>query len=104
MVMDVLDGGWYKLGCSSGILDTHYQAADLEMVDAEYSELDNIPEMVVSLTAAVRVQGMGNESSTSTSHCNCKNKCSTKRCPCKSVYNGCSPNCHPTNNHCAIHS
>jgi len=44
----------------------------MEMVDAEYSELDNIPEMVVSLTAAVRVQGMGNESNASTSHCNCK--------------------------------
>jgi len=36
------------------VTDTHYQAADLEMVDAEYSELDNIPEMVGSLTAAVR--------------------------------------------------
>ena len=53
MVMDVLDGGWYKLGCSSGILNINYQAADLEIVDAVYSELDNIPEMVVSLTAAV---------------------------------------------------
>jgi len=41
-------------GWRTGISDTHYQAADLEMVDAEYSELDNIPEMVVLLTAAVR--------------------------------------------------
>ena len=23
--MDVLDGGWYKLGCSSGMIDTHYR-------------------------------------------------------------------------------
>jgi len=39
----------------------------LEKVDAEYkySELDNIPETVVSLRAAVRVQGTGDES---TSH------------------------------------
>ena len=31
-VMEVLDGGWYnnKLGCSVSILDTHYQAGDLE--------------------------------------------------------------------------
>src|SRR6185503_10685272 len=57
------DGGWYKLGCSSGILNINYQAADLEIVDAVYRELDNIPETVVSLTAAVRVQGTGDESS-----------------------------------------
>ena len=66
--MDVLDIGWYKLGCSSGMIDTHYRAADLEKVDAEYSELDNIPETVVSLRAAVRMQGTGDESSASTSH------------------------------------
>ena len=35
--MEVLDSGWYRLGCS---LDTRYQAADLEAVDAAYSELD----------------------------------------------------------------
>jgi len=52
-VMEVLDGGWYRLGCSLGILDTHYQAADLEAVEAEYSELDNIPETTVSLTAVI---------------------------------------------------
>ena len=33
-----------------------------EKVDAEYSALDNIPETVVSLRAAVRVQGTGDES------------------------------------------
>jgi len=39
----------------------------LEKVDAEYkySELDNIPETVVSLRTAVKVQGTGDES---TSH------------------------------------
>src|SRR6185503_11460272 len=89
------DGGWYKLGCSSGILNINYQAADLEIVDAVYRELDNIPETVVSLTVAVRVQGTGDESSASTSRCHCKNKCSTKRCPCKSIYNSCNPSCHP---------
>ena len=38
----------------------------MEKVDAEYkySELDNIPETVVSLRAAVRVQGTGDESNT----------------------------------------
>ncbi|CAG8669548.1 11098_t:CDS:2, partial [Paraglomus occultum] len=31
----VLDSGWYRLGCSLGILDTH-QAADVEAVEAAY--------------------------------------------------------------------
>lgn len=34
--MEVLDSGWYRLGCSLGILDTHYQAADLEAAEAAY--------------------------------------------------------------------
>ena len=51
------------------MIDTHYRAADLEKVDAEYSELDNIPETVVSLRARLGwVQGTGDESSASTSH------------------------------------
>ena len=48
------------------MIDTHYRAAGLEKVDAEYSELDNIPETVVSLRAAVGCKAR--ESSASTSH------------------------------------
>ena len=45
---------WYKAGlCSLGILDTRYQAADLEAVDAAYSELDDIPETTISLSALI---------------------------------------------------
>ena len=33
---EVLDGGWYKLGCNLGMLDIHYEAAVLEAVEAEY--------------------------------------------------------------------
>jgi len=33
--MEVLDKGWYKLGCSVGRLDTHYQETDLEGIQAE---------------------------------------------------------------------
>ncbi|CAG8654677.1 8911_t:CDS:2, partial [Paraglomus occultum] len=35
-VVEVLDNGWYRLGCSLDILDTHYQAADLEAAEAAY--------------------------------------------------------------------
>ena len=69
--MEVLDGGWYKLGCSVGILDTHYQATDLEGIQAEFSELADIPQTTISLTAAVRLQSIGNGSA-HTDSCNCR--------------------------------
>jgi len=95
-VVEVLDGGWYRLGCSQGILDIHYQAADLEPVEAEYSELEDIPETTISLTAVIRGQSISDESSS----CNCRTNCSTRRCPCRRADNVCSLNCHHRNNDC----
>jgi len=57
--VEVLDSGWYQLGCSQGILDIH-QAADLKPVEAEYSELEDIPETTISLTAVIRGQSWPN--------------------------------------------
>ena len=37
-----------------GILDVCYQAADLEIVVADFPELEDIPRTTVSLTEAVR--------------------------------------------------
>ncbi|CAG8669214.1 9287_t:CDS:1, partial [Paraglomus occultum] len=51
-VMEVLDSGWYRLGCL-GILDTHYQAADIEAVEAAYGGLDGISETTISLTVLI---------------------------------------------------
>jgi hypothetical protein len=48
----MVDG--YRLSCSLGILDTCYQTADLETVEAEYSELEDIPETAISLRALIR--------------------------------------------------
>jgi hypothetical protein len=98
-VQEVLDGGWYRLGCSLEILNTCYQAADLETVEAEYSELEDIPETTISLRAVIRGQDVDNERSS----CRCRTDCSTRRCPCRRVDNTCSPNCHPTNNDCINH-
>jgi len=103
-VMEVLDGGWYKLGCSEGILDTHYQAADLESVRAEYSELADIPQMTISLTTAIRLQGINESAHTdSNNSCNCRANCSTRRCPCKRANSTCSSNCHSNNDICTNH-
>ena len=39
-----------------GILDIRYHTADLEAVEAEFPDLLTIPETVVSLTEALRLQ------------------------------------------------
>jgi len=38
---------------SLGILEANYRAADLESVNAEFSELDTIPETTISLSESV---------------------------------------------------
>jgi len=96
-VVEVLAGGQYKLGCSSGILDIRYHAADLEAVEAEYPDLLTIPETVVSLTEALRLQNaVGN----SNSKCKCKTDCSTRKCSCQRLNKQCGSHCHLTNTDC----
>ena len=86
-MVEVLEGGQYKLGCSSGILDIHYYAADLEAVVAEFPDLLTIPETVVSLTEALRSQNaVGNK---------CKRKTDFSR-----LNKQCGIHCHFTNTDC----
>jgi len=95
-VVEVLAGGQYKLGCSSGILDIRYHAADLEAVEAEYPDLLTIPETVVSLTEALRLQNAVG----SNSKCKCKTDCSTRKCSCRRLNKQCGSHCHLTNTDC----
>src|SRR6185369_1219048 len=41
--------GKYRLGCASGILDVTYGANELNLVEADFVELDNIPSRKLSL-------------------------------------------------------
>jgi len=41
--------GKYRLGCASGILDVTYGANELNLVEADFPELDNIPSRKLSL-------------------------------------------------------
>ena len=95
--MEVLDGGWYKLGCSEGILDTNYQAADLESIQVKYDKLTDIPQTAISLMAAIRLQSTNIDEGahTDSNRCNCREDCSSRRCTCKRANITCSPNCHP---------
>ena len=57
-MVEVLEGGQYKLGCSSGILDIHYYAADLESVVAEFPDLLTSPETAVSALRSQNAVGV----------------------------------------------
>ena len=81
-----------------GILDVCYQAADLEIVVADFPELEDIPRTTVSLTEAVRRQRV--DRGGVLSRYNCQPDCSSRRCSYKRANNTCGQRCHPTNNNC----
>jgi hypothetical protein len=92
-VMEVLDGGFYRLGCAYGILRTCYQVSDLESISAEFPELENIPDKQISLTEAAKMQS---SATVTGALCRCKSKCDSNRCPCKRTGTGCGSRCHPS--------
>jgi hypothetical protein len=87
---------WYKFGCSLGILEVNYRAADLESFNAEFSELDTISETTISLSEAARSQIVVNNK------CKCKTDCSTI-CSCQKADKQCGLRGHPTNSNCVNH-
>jgi len=46
------------LGCTSGILDVTYGANELNLVEADFPELDNIPSRKLSLREAAKTQSV----------------------------------------------
>ena len=97
-VLSITDSGKYRIGCSSGRINVCYNAADMERVSAEFPELDEIPDQIVSLTEAVRQERV--TQSEEVNRCQCKSSCSTRRCSCKRMDTECSQQCHPTNRQC----
>jgi len=47
-----------KRGCASGILDVTYGANELNIVEADFPELDSIPSRRLSLKEAARTQSI----------------------------------------------
>jgi len=96
-VLEVLDGGLYRLGCAHGILENCYQVCEMESVSATFTELTNIPNNRILLTQAARLQS---SATVQRSVCCCKSNCNTNRCPCKRSGVGCGSRCHPSQSKC----
>ena len=82
-VIDILDGGLYRLGCAHGILRTCYQTTNMEGINAEFPELDNVPDNQISLTEAARMQ---RSATVQEVMCCCRSNCSSNRCHCVRLY------------------
>ena len=80
-ILKVKPKGLYELGCFAGKLNVNYKENSLEPTKlTSMSELSNIPDKVVSVTEAVRLQNT-NQSSVK---CKCPNSnCSTMKYPYK---------------------
>ena len=96
-VLEVLEGGFYRLGCAHGVLNSCYQPCNMESISSNFTELDNIPNNRISLTEAARLQS---SAVIQGSVCHCKSNCNTNRCLCKRSGIGCGSRCHPSQSKC----
>ena len=94
-VLEIKPKGFYELGCFAGKLDITYKGNCLEATKlVSMGELTDIPNRVVSVAEAVRLQN--NSSNESSVKCKCPNtSCSTMKCPCKKANLACNSRCHP---------
>lgn len=92
--------GKYRLGCASGILDVTYGANALNLVEADYPELENIPSQRLSLREAARTQSVVDVVSGRQTRCMCKRACLDSRCLCRKAQQKCNMRCHKSSSNC----
>ena len=78
-----------RLGCASGILDVTYGANELNLVEADFPELDNIPSRKLSLREAAKTQSVVDVVSGRQTRCMCKRACLDSRCSCRKAQQEC---------------
>ncbi|CAB4409329.1 unnamed protein product [Rhizophagus irregularis] len=86
-ILKVKPKGFYNLGCFAGTLNVNYKGNCLESTElTSMAELTNIPNKVVTVTEAVRLQ-----SNVNSVKCKCPNtNCSTMKCACKKLNLSCN--------------
>ena len=82
--------GKYRLGCASGIT---YGANELNLVEADFPELDNIPSRKLSLREAAKTQSVVDVVSGRQTRCAC-------RCSCRKAQQKCNIHCHKASSNC----
>ena len=87
----------YRLGCKEGTLNSCFTRADLDKIDEKLLKVADVPDIHVTLRAAVTRstggQGQGYQK------CNCKSDCISLRCSCSRKKMKCNSRCHPSNSY-----
>ena len=81
LVLEVLDGGLYKLGCRSGVLDSLYSRNQFAPTLETFIRPEDVPmDKTLSLQTAAGAESMGGGQGFF--KCSCTGNCTTKRCKC----------------------
>ena len=93
IVVEVHDGGLYKLGCKTGILDSFYTRNQFSPTQESFLTLEDVNlDKVIPLRTAASEESMGGGQGFF--RCTCTGKCITKRCKCFKADRKCNSRCH----------
>ena len=93
VVLAEREGGYYKLRCRSGILDSYYSRNQFAPTTEKMLQTAAVPQdKTVSLRQAAGLESMGGTQGFF--KCNCTGKCITKQCKCVRENRKCNSRCH----------
>ena len=73
---------------------------ELNLVEADFPELDNIPSRKLSLREAAKTQSVVDVVSGRQTRCMCKRACLDSRCSCRKAQQKCNIHCHKASSNC----
>ena len=80
VVLSITDDGFYQIGTSSGRLENHYTAGQLELSLTFFLRQEDVPDKSVTLREAILHSSLGIHKQ----FCNCTGGCVSNICKCKS--------------------
>ncbi|KAH7703060.1 KRAB-A domain-containing protein 2-like protein [Aphelenchoides avenae] len=95
VVVSVEDGGLYKIGTSTGVLDRSYARNQFDPCAQSFLMVDDIPQKEVALRTAAGAESLGGTQGMF--HCMCTADCRTARCKCVRAGRACGSRCHKSN-------
>ena len=90
VVLSITDDGFYQIGTSSGRLENHYTAGQLELSLTFFLRQEDVPDKSVTLREAILHSSLGIHKQ----FCNCTGVCVSNNCKSKRSGRTCSSKCH----------
>ena len=90
VVLSSTDDGFYQIGTSSGRLENHYTAGQLELSLSFFLRQEDVPDKSLTLREAILHSSLGIHKQ----FCNCTGGYVSNKCKCKRSGRTCSSKCH----------